>query len=195
VDNFTEKTPIFVREQISDQLLQCYYASDDLASCLELAVDIFLENPNATIKISLRELLDRIEANHKKFSDNICLPILYLIINKDKRAIYIGLDNFLVTLGLNKPTELLTRQDRFKKKYLICLLHKVCVIDVFDNSPVFEGTNELEGERISICRFLGEHDPVNIKTYSDEFILLTRKARVRRGMQFIDESRLWRSAY
>ncbi len=182
--------PLFVREQVQDQLLLCYFRDANWTACLTLAVDIYLDNPNATIKISANDLFTKIRDKEPEMRSNISWPLLHWIMQKDNHEIFVALDNFLLAHGLQKPSELIKKAKAFDSRHLVALLHKVCSIEVFDCSPVFSDTNDLETERLTLCRFLVEFDPANAKMYSDELILLTRKSGARRGIRQIDESKV-----
>ena len=180
------------RDRVTRTLFRCYLDTKKLAECTDMVVYSFLRNNLSTRKISLNLLVKSIdETSPPEVMRRITYPILYSIIHTKARTVYVAYDNFLSSLGVNRPTQLFDIADQFSPKELNEFLFRVCTIDVLACSYHFTGTKDLETERIRICQFLSERDQINLKAYSDEIGTITSRSLIREGMRQIDVSKIY----
>ena len=180
------------RDRVTRALFRCYLDTKELAECTDMVVRSFLQNELSTRNLPLILLVDAIdETSPSDVMRRITYPLLYTIIHTKVRAVYVAYDNFLNSLGVCRPTQLLDIADQFRPEELHEFLFRVCTVDVLACSYHFTGTKDLEAERIRICQFLSERDPTNLKAYSDEISTITSRSLIREGMRQIDDSKIY----
>ena len=118
---------------------------------------------------------------------------MYSIVHTKPRSIYVAYDNFLNSLGLNRPTQLfdIASSCGIEPRELLEFLARVCTLDVLACSYHFSGTKDLESERIRICQFLSEIDATRIKIYSEEISTITSRSLIREGIRQIEVSKIY----
>lgn len=110
---------------------------------------------------------------------------------ENKRALFAALDEFLVSHGISRPSELLPHGDRFAQRQFIHFLRHVCVPEVMDSLVGLSTVEELQAERILLCQHLMEAlDPDNEPAYAGEIRRLTQAAAVRKAIRYVDESKV-----
>lgn len=180
------------RDRVTRVLFRCYLDTKELAECTDMVVRSFLQNELSTMNLPLTLLVDAIdETSPPDVMRRITYPLLYSIIHTKVRAVYVAYDNFLNSLGVCRPTQLLDIADQFRPEELHKFLFRVCTVDVLACSYHFTGTKDLEAERIRICQFLSEMDKTNLKAYSDEISTITSRSLIREGMRQIDVSKIY----
>ena len=179
-------------DRVTRALFRCYLETKELAECTDMVVHSFLRSVLLTRKLPLMQLVKAIdETSPPDVMRRITYPILYSIIHTKARAVYVAYDNFLSSLGVCRPTQLIDVADQFSPRELHEFLFRVCTIDVLACSYHFTGTKDLEAERIRICQFLSEEDQTNLKAYSDEISTITSRSLIRKGMRQIEVSKIY----
>ncbi len=182
----------YTREKILRGLYEAYNKIGALSKCTNLIVSNYLWNKLSIKKIPIVDIIKKIDTElPENVMGSITYPILYRIYYSKARAIYVAYDNFLSSIGINKPTQLIKTQNRFEKNELIFFLSEVCTTDVLACSYHFNGTEELETERVKICQYLSKNDSKNLKKYSDEISSITSKSIIRKGIRQIDYSKIY----
>jgi hypothetical protein len=182
---------VHTRDRVTRILFRCYLDTMKLSECTDMVVHSFMRNELSTRRISFDLLVKSIdETTPPDTMRKITYPILYSIVNTEARTVYVAYDNFLNSLGVNRPTQLFDIKDQFHTKELNEFLFRVCKIDVLACSYHFCGTKDLEKERIRICQFLSERDQANLKAYSDEISTITSRSLIRQGIRQIHVSKI-----
>jgi hypothetical protein len=70
-------------------------------------------------------------------------------------------------------------------------LYQVCSPPVLDKFMVIENVDQVELERLEICRILSELDPFNRQTYLDEIRDITRRRVVRDRLEQVDRTKIY----
>lgn len=183
---------IYSCDRIVKVLFRIHLETGDLGGCTDLVVRLFLRNERLIRKLPLVELTNAIdEALPTEVIQKITYPILYSMAATKPRAVYVPYDNFLSNVGITRPTQLMSIADQFDPRELREFLFRVCAIDVLACSYHFQGTRDLEAERIRICQFLSEIDPARSKTYSDEISTITSRSLIKEGMRQIEGSKIY----
>ncbi len=193
IDIMEDKLPggFYSCERVAGALFRCYLERKQLAECTDMVVSSFLQNDLLTKKLPLIQLVKSIdETGPIDVMRKISYPILYSIVHTKPREVYVAYDNFLNSMGLSRPTQLFDMADEFSPSDLQEFLLKVCTIDVLSCSYHFNGTKDLETERIRICQFLSEKDQTRLKIYSDEISSITSRSLIREGMRQIEVSKI-----
>ncbi|PYB79860.1 ATP-binding protein [Pseudomonas soli] len=99
-------------------------------------------------------------------------------------------EDFLISHGLERPSQLISHFQKFKKNLLVYYLRYICVPETMKVSSVFLGTLDLQDERLAVCSMLLELDPENQKIYESEIMEITRAQVVRSGVRHVEQSKM-----
>jgi hypothetical protein len=179
-------------DRVTKELFWCYLDNRDFSECVDLVVHSYMRDPSYITKMPVQILVKAIEEHlPPDIMRKITYPLLYACIDAKPRALYVAYDNFLSSLGVVRPTQLIEIADHFSEKELHCFLANVCIPEVLACSYHFTGTIDVEGERIKVCQFLSASDSSNAKLYSDEISAITSKSIIREGMRQIEVSKIY----
>lgn len=180
----------FAREEAilmySDSLRQLGRISE----CLELLSDWLIGRPEGRRRIQTHALIAVAKERSSELVANICLPIYLSLCGAGNHEIYIAYDNYLRSLGVEKPSEILWPTEVNSLRRLIVFIHKVCILEVMDSSIAFASSEAVEFERAQLLKILTKRDPANLNIYSEELIRLSRDATLRKGLRQIQESKV-----
>lgn len=175
---------------------KAYAKLDKLNECIDIMVDAFLGNPNLCPALPIQEILNITEKRGRvDIYKNISLSILYhafsQYISREKEEMKTrAVEEFLEMNKLKKPSEIRGRINEFRKDKLIYFLKNLCIQSVLDGSIAFEGTEDVETERIAICQLLMSLDSNNQTVLTDEIKRITQFLVVNKGIQQIEESKI-----
>lgn len=100
-------------------------------------------------------------------------------------------EDFLLSRGIEKPSDLASNHAGLRKDQLIYYLKHVCVPSVMHLSVAFDSSRALENERVAVCRLLKELDSKDASVYDAEIRELTRKQNIHRGLREVEQSKIW----
>lgn len=187
--NYKDTAPILETAIIN--LFQCYIKLNQPNKCIDLFVDSFFFNNHIVDKIEVRELLNKIRSNKfKNVEKRINLPIFYTIVDADVIETQLAFELFNVSLGVEKPTELLSRINEFDEKKFIYFLEHTCSPQILMHSTSFENSRQRLEERLSIANFVREKSPNN-KTISSEIKSIQNILVIQQGLIDLDESKIY----
>jgi Holliday junction resolvase len=176
-----------------ESLYKALFAMGEIAQCIELVCDHYLENQHAFRLYPLDELLD--EALKGECSQlGIGLPIIgFMTVHhvaphreRDLSDIY---EDYMDGLNLSRPSEI--KPQVACRERMIFFLRHICTPRILDDSIVFEGVSDVERERIAICQMLIELDLENTEIYADEIRSITKEAEVARLLRSVEESKIY----
>ena len=104
--------------------------------------------------------------------------------------IHTSYECFLLFSGVEKPSELISNINGYDK-LLLFFLNNICTLEIFKHSPFITSTYDKLNERITICQFLRDIDPANRKQYLEEENSLSKKLIIQKGLQEIDDSKIY----
>lgn len=161
-----------------DSMLICAELS---RGCLELAMERFVEaffiNPNFVYIGHLSDIVHQIKNNIHESCLSVCAPIICNIYfesplslhDRDTIVLSLCLEQFMETLQIKKPSELLEDVALNTLSYRdIYFFNKVCVPNTMDRTLLFESQEDILRERIAICEALHTVDPQREQEYADE---------------------------
>ena len=182
------------REELIHSKLICLLNLERFNEAINLIVETLLVNGNLKNKIFSNYLIDKIiEFDDSNIVSNISTSILLhhypnIINNND---LWIAYDEFLTANELLYPKEFERIQTNFEKAKLIYFLKNICKQEIYDSSPAFESHDELDNERVEVCRLLSELDKDNFEVYINEIAEINRFQLIRKGIKQIDESKIY----
>lgn len=166
--------------------------------CIDLLMDAYLENKYLEVRLPIQELISLINSSPKRaaLSGRIGFPILLEVLCKVCGSDYNALrddacEDFLAAQGFDTPSQLAEKSNDLPKHALIYFLRNVCVPEVLDSSIAYNSSAELLAERISVCQFLLTFDPSNAEAYSEEIKQLTQRLIIEKGVQEVEQSKIY----
>jgi len=177
--------------------VQCFLSAGLVDEAIRLTISAYLNNRNVAARLPIAELIARVEASGVfRFRSLIELPILYDLYFRSysgarelERAD--ACEDFLAAHKLRRPSLLKSTGTQFSPSALVYFLRFICVPEVLDSSVEFEGTEDVQQERIAILQYLREIDPANADDYSNEIRALTTSLTVARGLREVEQSRIY----
>ena len=169
-----------------------YLRAENLQGALDIYVDNLLEQPLTIHGLDVAALLKLIERNLRPaLAGNIKLPIFYAATVTNPQVTFVPYDNFLSAHGCKRPTDLLPQASNFPLPLLTYFLSHVCTQKVMAGSFHFTGTEALEHERLQILQYLCRTDERSQPPYLEEIDQITQRRFIRRGIQKLDEGRIY----
>lgn len=183
------------RLEVLALLLLCTTEIKDRKAAITAAVEISIENSISVSRIPLENIMALIE-DPQHWPDGIELPIfleLYSsVMSRDKHQhLCYSFERFQMQNELSSPAELATRIDDFGREKVVAYLEKVCVPDVMRQTLLYEGTKEIEDERIRICRALIEIDFESAAKYLDELRERVKVLEIKAGLSIVEQSMVY----
>ncbi|WP_116787019.1 hypothetical protein [Flavobacterium psychrotrophum] len=182
------------KEEIIFSKLRCLLNLDRYSEAVNLTVENILANKNLKNRLFSNFLLNKIRSeDHNELYFDIATSIYLneysILLNEND--LWIAYDEFMCNQDLKLPRELEKNKQDFKSEQLIYFLRYICRQEVYDSSPSFESQDELDNERVEVCRLLSEIDRNNFEDYINEIAEINRNQLIRKGIKQIDESKIY----
>lgn len=189
VKNYRDTAPIFETAIIN--LFQCYLELNQLDKCIDLFVDSFFFNNHIIDKIETDELLSKIRSNKfRNITRSINLPLFYTIVDADEVETHIAFELFNMSLGVEKPFQLLKQIQKFEQDKFVYFLEYTCSPKILRHSTYIENSKERLEERLSIINFIRENYPDN-KNILSEIKNIENILVIQQGLIDLDESKIY----
>lgn len=179
------------------ELFQAFIASKQHREALRLVARAYQRNERLHSIFQIDALLDTIEqtAEGAPF-DEIALSICYHVVNRfdgDKRigAQADAAEEFVFSRRAELPSQLDFSRLEAERDLLPLFLNEVCTSSVLDKFMAIESVNQVEVERLGICRTLSEIDAVNRQQYLDEIREITRRRVVRERFEQVERTKIY----
>ena len=182
----------YQKERIATELYYLYIARGLYLEAEELVVDETISNRYSTIRMDLECIFCSATVKNKKMKSNICTPIAtFLYKEGDYTSIYGAVANFLNMNGVKKPSELFQKESVYGETRLYFFLKRVCVKEVLDSMySVFETDEEVENERIEICKYLQVHDKKHVSEYIEEISQIMQDRKIIQGVKYFEDVKI-----
>ncbi len=186
--NINQFNNVHTYKELIELLYDSYLQNENYKRALLLYVNNFFINKNFVFRLDNNKLANEIDFEVNRNAE-IEFPIFCFLSNPDVYEQYVAYDVFLSALNLSKPSELFGNINIENEK-LIFFLREICSIDVMHHSIYFEGTEDVEKERIKILKFLLSADSKNEEEYIKEISELTQKAKIRKALSEVNKGRI-----
>ncbi|WP_182911955.1 tetratricopeptide repeat protein [Sphingomonas cavernae] len=179
------------------ELYQAFMAAGQHREALRLVARAYRQNERLHSIFQLEPLLDTIEQSAEAPSfDEIALSICYHVVNRfggDKRigAQADAAEEFVFSRQVELPSQLDLTSLESEQELLPLFLDQVCVPAVLDKFMAIESVNQVEIERLGICRILSEIDTINRQQYLDEIREITRRRVVRERFEQVERTKIY----
>ena len=178
-------------ENVLINLFFCKAKLGDFDFCINLYVEYYFKNMYLTYRLNVAIVKEDIKAKkYKGIKHTIQLPLFFYLTNSEGYDIHTAYECFLLSNDCYKPSELIIKIKEFDN-LLIFFLKNICNLEIFKHSPFITSTKIKLTERIKICQFLKEIDPDNKVEYLEEENLLSKRLIIQKGLQEIDESKIY----
>ncbi len=183
----------FQREKVLQNLFRCYEELNQFDKCINLYIDNCLENPLLVSNVIVEKLKKRIRtAKYKNVTHTINLPLFYKFTNSEDYDIHTAYECYLIAQDCCTPTELINLIDfNNVDEKIIYFLSDICTLDIFKHSPFITSSKHKYNERINVCKNLMLLDSISESEYKDEIERLTKRLIIQKGIQEIDESKIY----
>jgi len=181
----------FQIEQILINLFLCKAKLQEFDYCIHLYTEYFFKNRYLVQKLNVGLVKEQIKKErYKNIQHTIELPLFYFFTNSEDYDIHTAYECYLLSINSEKPSELITQIKSYDRN-LVFFLKNICTLDIFKHSPFITNTRDKLTERINVCQKLKEIDPNNKSTYIEEETALSNKIIIQKGLQEIDESKIY----
>lgn len=182
----------YQKERLSTELFYCYVDKGAYLEAEKLYVDATIKSRFSTIRMDLDCIFSKLVIKTEEIKKSICTPIAtYLYNRNDYTAIYAAVANFLKTNNVNKPSDLFERENAYNEKWLVFFLKHVCTVEVLDSMiNVFYTDEDVENERIEICRYLQNKDKDNASEYIEEISQILQNKKVMEGVKYLGDVKI-----
>jgi hypothetical protein len=181
----------FQIEQILINLFFCKAKLKEFDYCLHLHTGYFFKNKYLVQKINVGLVKEQIKKErYKNIQHTIELPLFYFLTNSEDYDIHTAYECYLLSADSEKPSELIAKTKNYDRN-LVFFLKNICTLDIFKHSPFITSTRDKLTERINVCQKLKEIDPDNKLVYIEEEASLSNKIIIQKGLQEIDESKIY----
>lgn len=165
--------------------------SANTAHALEVAFRSHRRDPELFKTLGIDGLLQEIETkNPSEENKNIKSPIVAALWFRDGKKVHPFCQRFLAAHGCKIPMDLRPISAHFPTEDLVWFLHVGCRLNVLSNNFWLDGTDDLENQRIEICRWVSEISPELAANARAEIATIARNSVIRKGVQRIEQSRI-----
>jgi hypothetical protein len=189
--------PAYIEDAVTG-IYRCRLALKHVAACARHLVEAYCHNEHLIASIDLGSLIGmRDQPDVESNPSDIAWPILYYIHYSDrlKRTdlypVFTAYDDLLAAHRIERPSQLGTMVNLFAPTELILFLRYVCIPEIFDSSAAFNGTDDLEAERLAVCQLLLQLDSAHADAYRQEIVALTTAQALRRAIHQVEERKVY----
>jgi len=183
---------IYQKERLATELFYCYVDKGNYLEAEQVYVDSTIKSRFSTIRMDLDCIFSKLVIKTEEIKKSICTPIAtYLYNRNDYTAIYAAVANFLKMNNVNKPSDLFELENDYNESWLVFFLKHVCVVEVLDSMiNIFHTDEDVENERIEICRYLQNKDKDNASEYIEEISQILQNKKVMEGVKYLGDVKI-----
>lgn len=182
----------FQKESILINLFVCKEHLHLYDECIDLYVNQYFENAVLVKNIKVEEIKKEIKKRkYKIVKHTINLPIFYKLTDSEDYEIHTAYECFLQKNKFFTPKDLTLKVPQIEYVRLVFFLENICTLDIFKHSPFITSSKHKIDERISVCKFLLDINQSKADDYLNEIERLTKKQIIQKGIQEIDESKIY----
>lgn len=172
-----------------------YIRNGDLASAVSATIAAYLSWPSVPTVLPLPELVAALESP-SEWPTSISLPLIFELyfsfFNNDRIThLRYAFERFQTQQGIASPGALRERINEFGLQHVILYLSRVWRPEVMRQTILYEGTREIEEERIRVCRILAEIDPGNASEYLAEIRERVKAQELAKATNLVEQSRVY----
>lgn len=172
-----------------------YSRSGHYSKSVELLVTGYLKWPHAPTALPLFEIVSKLELP-ENWPENIYLPLAFELytsyFSNDKLThLRYAFERFQTDFNILSPTDLKNRASEFGLNNVIFYLNNVWRPEVMRQTVLYEGTREIEEERIKVCQVLAEIDSSNSLRYLAEIRERVKTLEIAKATNLVEQSKVY----
>lgn len=178
-------------------IANCNLKLGNIQKCLHIIVNEVLNDSRMNHVMPLEACMDAIDRElYRKLKSDITLAIAYEMFSKyignrfDSLKAY-AYEDFLLSNGLEKPSDLRSVADKFDKKSLLYYLRFLCIESTMDRSVVFKGSKDILEERLAVCKLIADSTEQPDELLQTEIKDILKRLMVHRRMREIEQSKIY----
>lgn len=180
------------KEEIISSITVSLLSLERYKDAAVIVTDNVIDNPHFINKLRYDFLINEIQSSeNQNIISEISSPIFLHQYQATQNNIWIAYDNYLSSLGLDFPHDLVSMRDAIPSKKLVYFLKNISKPEIYDSSYMFDGQDDMDNERIEICLALTNLDKDNTDEYIKEISEISRNQLIRKGIKQIDESKIY----
>jgi len=180
--------------EYSSILMDCFIKSGCITKAINYCANSVLIN-RYTISLYDINLLCEFIKNKINDLSGIEVPVLLslytrMIDDEFRPILRYSLDNFFIKNKIQSIDQLILEKDDFDESFFNYFLEHVCVNEVMKLSLFFEGTEDMDNNRLKVCNYLL---PINNKNdqISDEIKLIAKKQVLNLAVKKVENSKIY----
>lgn len=190
IDNFYRNTKI-IKDAIEIKV-EYFLKNNDLDGLIAYSSEEMIANPNSSLCLPLGIIIEYINENCIYTLDSVICAYYYNYFSIDDESSILNevFEEFILTLNINRPSELV-KEGLSKKE--IFLLQDISKPEVMDYLGCFDDNNDLKIERINILNKLVDHKYLSqldidneCKDIVDDMLLESEAAKFNDAKIFVD---------
>ncbi|WP_434626220.1 hypothetical protein J3P95_24620 [Pseudomonas sp. Z5-35] len=164
-------------------------------SSAESLVSGYLNWPHAPTVLPLHEIVSGLDLP-ENWPESICVPLifeLYTSFCSNDRMTHLryAFERFHNEFNLSSPFELKERASEFGLGKVIYYLNSVWRPEVMRQTVLYEGTREIEEERIRVCQVLADIDSSNSLKYLAEIRERVKTLEIAKATNLVEQSKVY----
>lgn len=179
----------------SVQLALAYARKGDLERAVRETVQAYLAWPTAPTVLPLQELINSLE-DPSTWPSAIHIPIIFEIYTRycnDEKITHLryAFEVFQLQQEITSPQDIRSLSEVYGLETIVLYLDRVWRPEVMRQTILYDGTKEIEEERIRVCRLLVEIDAANSAQYVSEIRERVKAQELAKATKLVDQSRVY----
>jgi hypothetical protein len=181
--------------EVSLGKIRSYIELNNIDMAVKLLVDCYFLDRNLLFEIDHSKIKEMV-VDFNFASDNIDNIIYIELISRylddkifENKHYYF--EDFLKENNIDVISEIDLTSGTYEINKLIYLLKNYFKNDTMSKYYLFENYEQVEKERINICKLLGELDPDNLEKYNDEIKDITQSIQIKKYSDALDKSKIY----
>jgi hypothetical protein len=188
-------SPTTVREALRLEATQLLRLGD-IDNAIETVVNGYLADKKSARMLPINTCVAALDRQMRsRLAGRLSTPIIFDLFTRlisdslisQRRYTY---DDFLTANGLNRPSDLRSCLAKYDRRQVVYYLRYICVPEVMEISISFDTSQQVEDERLLVCRLLIEADPENANDYESEIREITKKQLIQVGVRQVEQSKV-----
>lgn len=172
-----------------------YSRSENYSKSVELLVTGYLKWSHAPTALPLYEIISVLDLP-ENWPKSIYLPLafeLYTSYFSNDRMTHLryAFERFQTDFNISSPNDLKSRAAEFGRDNIIFYLNKVWRPEVMRQTVIYEGTRDIEEERIRVCQVLAEVDNQNSLKYLAEIRERVKTLEIAKATNLVEQSKVY----
>jgi hypothetical protein len=169
--------------------------SNDSDKAANALVEAYIANPRIPTALPLTAVTNCL-VKEEDWPQSIEVPIALELYNEFCSNDQISqlrycFERFQETHQIRKPVDLVAKFDEFSREKAILYLDRVWTPEVMRQTLLYNGSDEIEEARISVCRQLATVDSKESGTYLEEIRERVKRQEIAKGTSLVEQSKVY----